>query len=523
MGEYLYFSLLGTDKSTGEFVPLIAGELPQVSEDLTVYTYTIHEQARFNSGKRIKASDVLFSLKLRLNPFTDNEHDRSQYTDIASAEAIDEATLRISLKQPSPQGLRITSDFPIMARDLIDPENVLGSISVAAFQQKEGLAPEYSDAARNVARRINAFAHSFTTYNPEAVSGPYLLSNWERGKKIVMEANKKFWGRKLASPPNAFFQQNANQIVFLTTADSETRSGLFNKRVDLVTSIHASLFFELSEIPSLADHYDFQSVPGPAYEYIGMNMQGSARQRPPLLESSSVRKAIAHLVNVDLLQARVNYGMGERLAADYPTHKPEYRNQDLGMISFDMEKARQLLADDGWADTDGNGLLDKEINGEQVQFVAELIYNDNAPQRKRIAEHLQENAKQLGILVTIQALELDAYLKRLELGEFDLYVGAWVSDPNEDTYRQIWHSENWGGGANFVGFGTDETDALIEHYDQLMDPGARLALSKAIQTKIYDAQPYVFLWVRTHNIVVRKNLKTHLYQSRPGFWIAEWE
>lgn len=524
IGEYLYFSLLGTDKKTGEFVPQLAENLPEVSEDLKVYTYTLHPQARFNSGKKVKASDVLFSLKLRINPALENEHDRSQFKEITSAEALDDTRIRIALRHPSPQGLRLTSDFPVFAADVYDPEGTYSALPIATLMDPNALQGGSAAVIGDVARRVNAFAKSLPSYNPEAVSGPYLLLEWKKDEKIVLEANKKFWGKKLSTPPNSFFRQNVNQIVFLlNTEESDTRSGLFNRRVDLVTSIEPSLFFELSEIPSLTSKYDFQSVPGPAYEYIGINMKGKSRDRKPLFEDANVRRALAHLVNVDLLQARVNFGLGQRLAADYPTYMPEYENKDLGILRYDQAKAKKMLAAAGWTDTDENGLVDKAIDGEQVQFVAELIFNENAPQRKKIAEHVQKNAQEIGILVVLQEVSMEEYLDRLSKGEFDLYVGGWVSDPNENSYRQIWHTENWGSGANFVGFGDSESDALIERYDQLIDPDARIALSGAIQEKIYNAQPYIFLWVRQHNVVLRKSVNANLYNLRPGFWIAEWE
>jgi ABC-type transport system substrate-binding protein len=57
-----------------------------------------------------------------------------------------------------------------------------------------------------------------------------------------------------------------------------------------------------------------------------------------------------------------------------------------------------------------------------------------------------------------------------------------------------------------------------------MDPANRKSISMQLQRKMYEMQPYIFLWANTHCIVVQKTLqKTPIYNYRPGFWIGEWE
>lgn len=525
VSEYLYSSLLGADKSSGEFVPVLAEALPEVSPDQKTYTYTLHPLARFNSGKKITSEDVAFSLKLIKNPKVEVGHKRGHYESIVDLVPLDDRSFQIVLSEPSPQALRITGGFPIFSREFMDEEDLLEEISLRALRKEGNLSADQLTDLETVARRLNAFGSSFQSYHSEAISGPYLLQSWKRNEEIVLEANKKWWGRKLDVPPNAFFKQNPELITFqILSEESQIRSAVFNRSVDLFTSVPPSLYFELSDIPSLHNQFEFHALPGASYEYIGMNLRGSARGRKPLFEDAEVRKAFAHLLNVDLLQQEVNFGLGERLAAECPNPLPGFKNEDLALIPHDPDKARAMLAAAGWADTDDNGLLDKVLKGEETQFVAEIIYNSNSPQRRAIAEAMQQEAMKAGILISVEGLPWQEYLSRLKSGDFDLYVGAWVSDPNEDSYQQIWHSKNWGSGSNFVGFGNADTDQLVEAYDHTVDQEQRKVLSRAMQQAIYDDQPYIFLWARQQSLIVRKNIQqANAYALRPGFWIAEWE
>lgn len=524
INEYLFFSLLRTDKATGDFVPLLAYELPEISTDELSYTYRINSLARFNNGKKITADDVIFSLKMAKNPFVNNSQKSIHYSSIQDAEAIDDLEVVIRLAHRSPQGLRITSDFAILAKDFFDPDESLDDLSFAGLGDPKLLPPDQLAALKVVSERINGFGNSMESFNGDAISGPYLLQSWKRGEKIELIMNKKFWGRK-GGDDNMFFSQNVGVIEFRIIGDEAgVRSSIFQAGVDVYTSVPPDLYFELSDIPRLRDVWVFHSPPQNSYEYVGMNMRGKERGRSVVLGDVKVRTALAHLLDVEGLLDRVRYGLGERIAAEYPSYRPEFQNKDLPLIKFDPAKGKALLKEAGWEDTDGNGFLDKVIDGERTEMVLECIYNQNRASRKVIAEALQNRAREAGILISNSELAWTDYLGRLKKGDFDLAVGAWVSDPNEDSYAQIWHSKNWGNGSNFIGFGDRESDALVEAYDGTVDSENRKSISMQIQRKMHELQPYIFLWANTHCIVVQKTqAKAPIYNYRPGFWIGEWK
>ncbi|MBP6639952.1 MAG: hypothetical protein KA293_06620 [Bacteroidia bacterium] len=525
INEYLFFSLLRTDKKTGDFVPLLAENLPEVSSDMLSYTYTIHPFAKFNSGKKVTARDVVFSIKALRNPYVNNSQKRVHFEIITDANALDERRVVIHVKKPNSQAMRITGEFAILSEEHFDPEHSLDAVSISEEGLGDKLGMDKLKALKTVADGLNVYGSSFAAFNPDPTCGSYILTAWRRGAEIVLGTNKHFWGKKVLPLPNDYFKQNVGEIRFeIVSEEAAIRKAIFENRFDLFASMPQQIFANLSDIPALAAKYQFVSPPGPSYEYIGLNMRSTDRGRNPATADVAVRRALAHLVHVDLLAVQVCYGLGTRIASEYPATRPDFKNPDLPLIPFDPEKANSILDQSGWLDHDANGLRDKTIGGEDVQIVLECIYNENKSERKAIADHLAENALKAGILVSVVPLPWKEYLARLKSGDFEIAIGAWVADPNEDTYRQIWHSKSWGVGSNFVGFGSKESDAQVERYDETIDPGKHLALSKEIQKSIYDQQPYVFLWTNNQCLVLSKRFaKAPIYNLRPGFWIAAWE
>lgn len=525
INEYLYSSLLRTDKATGRYLPMLALSLPEISEDQLSYTYTLHPEARFNNGRRVTAADVAFSFKAVRNPWVNNSQKRTHYEAITRVEEVDEQTIRFHVARPSSQALRISSDFAILSREHFDPDNTLADITVADLRMGTKVSLPKGQALRNIADRLNVYGTSEAAWSPEPTCGTYILTAWQRGSSITLHVNRRFWGSKLDAPiPNMLFAQNVAEIEFqIETNEQQLRTGIFEGRYDLVASMPPSLYANLSQIPALVEKYKFVAPPGPSYEYVGLNMRAGSRGRNPGMEDLAVRQALSQLVHVDLLMEQQVFGLGSRLSSDFPGQHPDYRNTDLSLIPFDPAAARGSLEQAGWLDSDGNGLRDKRVRGEDVQLVFECIYNENSMLRKAIAEHISENAIQAGILVIPVPLPWKDYMARLKQGDFELSIGAWVADPNEDSYRQIWHTSNWDSGSNFVGFGDGETDHAIELYDETIDPNLHKAMSLEIQERIYAQQPYIFLWRNDLCIMVSKRYeKMPIFSFRPGFWIPAW-
>jgi ABC-type transport system substrate-binding protein len=198
-------------------------------------------------------------------------------------------------------------------------------------------------------------------------------------------------------------------------------------------------------------------------------------------------------------------------------------NSELPEIPFDPEKAKQLLAEAGWKDSDGDGVLDKVINGKKTDFkFTFLIYP--SPVRKQILLVVIDAFKKVGISASLQELEWSVYLDKLKKHEFDATMGAWTSSVLPPDPYQIWHSSQAEGeGSNFISFKNQRSDSLIELYRNEFDENKRIEIIKQWQKLIYDEQPYTFLWSTKARYVFSDRFKNaRWYNKQPSPKFNEW-
>lgn len=525
VNEYLYTSLLGFSQHTGQYVPLLAAEMPMVLDNGRTIIYTIHPQAMWNSGQPITVADVVFSAKLIRSPYLRNTEKRGFFANINDVQVFGENQVAFYLDRPHPALYALTGALPVFQANWFDPQNTIQALTLGQVANAQKLPYAERTALRIISERVSNWGSIESAYDSRACAGPYVLKEWKMNEKILLEANPKFWGRSLAVKPNELFAQDANTIqILITPEEKQVRELLFSGQVDAALNISSKLFYDLSPMREIQDEYRFESAAGQAYEYVGLNMRKGANDKASLFSDVLTRKALAALCNVDYMLENVAWGQGKRISAEYPLHRPGYVHPDLQPLDFDPGKAMALLSAAGWEDSDGNGVLDRVTAAGKQEFRVEFLYNLNRPERGLLAEKLKADAGAFGIEIEIVGVEWREYLERLSAGNFDLYAGAWASDPVEDSYRQIWHTEAIGNGANFTGFGDASTDQLIEKFDQEIDPERRKAICRQIQSVLYEEQPYIFLWASTRSMLVRRNLKgSEISPYGSGFYLPEWE
>lgn len=198
-----------------------------------------------------------------------------------------------------------------------------------------------------------------------------------------------------------------------------------------------------------------------AYSYIGLNMRPQGRA--PVLTDRRVRRALAHLVDVDMIIRKFSYGLAQRVTGPfYPMHRGAY-NDTLAPIPYDPVRAAQLLDEAGWIDRDQDGVRERTIDGKKIPLRIEILVNSGNEVRLQIAQILKQEAEKVGIQVDIQSLEWSVFLERTKKHDFDAYIGGWVGSHNPQDLKQIWSTSSWAeGGSNYVGFGTPQTDALLK-------------------------------------------------------------
>lgn len=465
--KYLWLYLMDQDPDTLKFIPALAESLT-ISADKKSYTFVLNAAAKWQDGTPVTTEDVKFTFDTMMDPKS-NTAVRRVYYEGVKLTIKDARTFTFFVPEPKFFTLEFMCTFRTLNKKQYENEKDFNS-------------------AKAVMQPIG--------------NGPYKLTVFQRDQRLEFERVKDWWGDQV---PNLKNRWNYDKVVLRLITDPSLLYERFLKgEVDLMTFAGPGLetFVQKARGSDKAkigtspkDGKDlwadeFKNKAPRGYDYIGWNL------RNPMFASVKTRKALAHLIDVASIIEKVKFGYAIPSTSPFGSltanSAPELRKAGK-LITYDLKKAMALLKEDGWADSNGDNILDKKINGQQVDFKFTLKYNSNNPARGKIAQILKENYKKAGIEVTIRAMEWNAYLDDIYKRQFDAIVMAWtgVVVPNA---KQIWHSSSEANqGSNAVGYNNPKVDALIDKSNLELDPKKRPALMQEINRLIYEDQPYAFL------------------------------
>lgn len=507
--SYIYESLLAQDKVTYELIPSLAG-MPEISPDNLSYTFTLNKNAKFSDGKPLTAADIIFTLKTIKNPFVDDAALRNYFEMVDRAEMVDNDPNKVKfiLTKPNWRGLYTLASFQVLPKHVLDPGNVTDKFNWEEFKdlkvaQKNPELQKFADFinSQEVSRDAKYLVGS----------GPYMFEKWDTGAGVTLVKNPNYWGGGTVTP------NYPAKIIFKTIQDnSAALVSAKNKEVDAMAVIKPSDFYKDLEN---ADQFNLVKARPfePAYTYLAWN------QLNPLFQDKRVRLALSHLVDRKSIIDKVMFGDGVPIQSHVFYKNTKLLNTELPEIQFDPEKAKKLLEEAGWKDTDGDGVLDKIIDGKKKDFKFTFLSNTN-PVRKQILLVIVDALKKVGIQAEVQELEWSVYLDKTKKHEFEATYSAWTSPTTPPDPYQIWHSsQSEGEGSNYISFKNKTSDSLIEAYRNEMDETKRIAMIKEWQKLIYDEQPYTFLWSPRARYIYDKRFKNaRWYNIQPSPTYSEW-
>jgi peptide/nickel transport system substrate-binding protein len=241
-----------------------------------------------------------------------------------------------------------------------------------------------------------------------------------------------------------------------------------------------------------------------SYVYLGFNL------KDPLFTDRRVRQAIAYAIDRDEIVKGVLLGLGVPGVSPYvPSTK--WFNEALKPYPYDPEKAKRLLAEAGWADRDGDGLLDKD--GAPFKF--EIITNQGNAERQKTAVIIQQRLRAVGIEISIRTLEWAAFINDfIDKKKFEAVILGWSIGLDPDQY-DIWDSSKTGKKElNFISYNNPEVDRLLEEGRRRCADAERKRIYDRFQEIISEDQPYVFLYVPYALVTVHKRF--HGIEEEPA-------
>jgi peptide/nickel transport system substrate-binding protein len=475
--------LIRTDNATLELKPEIARELPEVTPDHLNYTYKLRDDVTFSDGTALTAEDVLFTLKAIRHPKVNAPHLRNYYESVANATAPDSHTVKIYLSQ-----VYFLNDYQLggispIPRAYYDPENLLKDISVADLNHYDSLSGDKKERAETFAK---AFNENFNR-NPMG-PGALVLENPARdlvtGEKIELRRRASFWGAGHTELGDPW----VDRVVYRILNDPDAALVALKAGTVDFMNLRPVQYIKQTNDPRFAEHVEKHTDMAASFTYIGWN------ERRKIFADKRVRQALSYLVDKKNLCDKVMLGLADPVESPIYPRRPEF-DQNLAPWPFDPAKAKALLAEAGWSDSDGDGILDKEIDGEKQKLGFEIISNTGNEDRKNLGLVVIDEFKRAGIDASFRAIDWSILLEKVKSFDYDAVILGWTSSgaTPPDLY-QIWHSSQAvPGGSNHISFKNDEVDQLLTEYRTEFDPAKRKVMYDRVQEILYDEQPYTFV------------------------------
>ncbi|HID80790.1 MAG TPA: ABC transporter substrate-binding protein [Chromatiales bacterium] len=464
--SYVLESLLIRNPDTLEWEGLIARSW-QVSDDGLVITFQLRDDVAFSDGKPVTADDVVFTFNFIMNESIAAPRQRSYLEKIKSVTATNPHEVVFTFSEPYFESLSLAGGLSIMAQHFYEsyldkPEE---------FNQSKGLL---------------------------LGSGPYRLvdpKGWTPDKGFVeLQRNPRYWGD---------VQPSFNRIIWRVIENETAELTAFrNGEIDSYNArpIEYKNLKNDEQIKKNSNNYEYMS-PIVGYSYIGWNQ--SRKGKPTWFADKRVRQAMTYLTDRKRIIDEIMLGYGEVAISPFNPRTAQH-NPALKPREYALEKAKALLDEAGFKDSDGDGVLE-DSEGKPFEFEL-VVFQDNKDSNRTVLL-LKDLYARAGIKLIPKPTEWSVMLDLLDKKDFDAITLGWTSGLETDIYQMFHSSQTKAGGDNFIGYKNPELDELIDKARATVDEEKRMPLWQKAEAIMFEDQPYTFLMRRKRLAFIDKRIK----------------
>jgi len=433
----------------------VIGDLAEswdISKDGLVITFHLRKGVKWTDGVEFTAEDVMFGFKTITDEKTPSAY-KEDFLQVKKAEVMDRYTFRVTYGKPFAPALTSWQSLVVLPRHLLEGRDI---------------------------------TKSEMTRNPVGL-GPYKLVKWVSGQELVLEANKDYFeGRPyidryiykvIPDPATMFLVLKTGEVDMMGLTPIQ-----YTKQTD-------TAFFKRN----------FQKYRYPAFSYTHL----AFNQKHPWFSDKRVRQAMAYAIDKNEVVDVVLFGLGSPATGPYVPNTWPY-NPNVKKYDYNPEKAKELLKEAGWQDTDGDGILDRD--GKPFRFT--ILTNAGNNLRKNTATIIQSRLEQIGVKVMIRTVEWSTFVNQfIDKKRFEAVLLGWSIGLDADQY-DIWHSSKTKEKElNFISYSNPEVDELLEKGRRTFDIDERKKAYFRIQEILAEESPYLFLYVPAATPIVHARIK----------------
>ncbi len=412
------------------------------------WTFKLRSDLKFSDGSPVTADDVVATAKWIIAKANNTEStDKGYYMNlkyfIDSISARDDRTVVVKAER-SYFGLLYAMTFPVLPAWALDSDNPPGT-------------------------------------------GPYMVDSFVPGSTLQLVVNPNWW----QTPP-----QVKTILFVMHQLPSDVIEAYEYARVDAVFTRQIASAQYKSGTSSLALDYRTNQL-----ECLLMNHSAFP------LNSQNVREAIRYLINVDYIAQQIYNGMVERTNTPFVAGTWMY-NDNLGQyFRQDADKAMALLDEDGWSDTNDDGILDKPNDkGDSVKLAMDLYVYEEPENDVRLetANYVKDTLEKYGFSITIVTVSYAQASQKLSVGAYDLALASYAMDVCPDAGFML-ISGNTG---NFSRYRSSAMNELCSELRKQIDqPSYQYTLYK-IQEQFAKDCPFICMFYRSGAVLTRKMYTT---------------
>ncbi|MGI6571132.1 MAG: ABC transporter substrate-binding protein [Caldicoprobacterales bacterium] len=449
----IYESPIAYDENLRPVPSLVTGW--EVSPDGRLWVFDVRKDVLWHNGETMTGEDILFTFQILQSGALDSFYQSNIFENTNIVEyglrSGDPHTFYIRLGEPSYQLLDLLT-FPVL------PKSV--------YQSAEFIMDSKDDPALM-----------------PVGTGPYRIDpshSFDEGT-IRLTRNERWWN-------GAPYIDSILARTYQT--NDEARNAFEKEEIDLVDTTVVYANTRLNRIN--AGHYKYLTS---NYEFLALN------SRNPLFEDKNVRKAMAYAINRKDIISKVYLNNAETVDVPIPSDSWLY-NSSYRIYDFDEKRAARLLEEAGWKDTDGDAVLDREIEGEKIDLAFTLLTNKDNAFRRDTAYLIAEQLSLLGFHVQVELVPWDVLQEeKMAEGEFDAVLTGYSLD-NMPDLRVLFHSAQTGGnGSGFLYYNNPEMDYLLNLAAVTYMEEERKEVYEEIQKLFVDELPVISLYFRTGSLL----------------------
>lgn len=463
--------------------------------------------SQFLRKNQVTSEDFKFFFDAMMNPYVQEPGAvslRTYYSSLEDIEVVDKLTFIVRWKPEITQEIegKEISKIKYIAKQMTGGLRPLASFVYKYFMNGKKIIED--DAVKDVYRTNSVWAQNFSQHwakNIIVSCGPWIFDGMT-DRQIIFKRNRDFYSSHDAltegietqfkdSPDNIWQEFKSNRLDSYSLQPGQIS--------ELEEFLNSDIYKQQASQGASINRLDYVAR---SYSYIGWN------EAKPYFQTAKVRRALTMAIDRRrIIQKNLN-GLGIEINGAFYRYSPAY-DESIIPWPFNPQQARRFLEEEGWYDSDGDGVIDKLVDGKRIPFRFSLTYFVKNPTTKSVCEYVATALREIGIDCRLNGVDVADLSAIFDDKEFEAICLGWaLGTPPEDP-RQLWHSSGAKekGSSNAIGFENAEIDKIIDQLDYEYDPKKRIALYHQFDAIIHEEQPYTFLYTPKTALLYRDYLK----------------